>query len=118
MLKENYRLYSGGLHMKEIKESGFVKILIDGSAPTLHYIYDNNKVYSLTLSGSNKVGKIKNNNKAKIVLNNDSENALESEISIIDNKDRVKELFNKMLEMDFTHFKEFDDDIVILEMAV
>ncbi|QEN03174.1 hypothetical protein EW093_00135 [Thiospirochaeta perfilievii] len=104
--------------MSEIKEQGFVKLLLDGSVATLHYLKAGDKILSLTQQGSKKVDLLKKDNSAKLVVNNDSTNIIDSKITINENKDDVKKLFDELLGLNFTHYKEYSDDLVILEMSI
>ncbi len=104
--------------MVDIKDKGYVKLMLDGKASTLHYIKDEKKVYSLTLNGSKKVAKINENSSAKLLFSKNIDEAVESKVNIISDKEKVKSLFDKLLDMNFTHYKEYSDDLVILEMPL
>lgn len=104
--------------MLEIKDKGYVKLLLDGKASTLHYLKDDNSVYSLTLNTSNKVGKINKNNNVKLLFSKNIDEAVESKVNIISDKAQVKALFDKLLDLNFTHYKKYDDDLVVLEMSL
>lgn len=104
--------------MVDVKDKGYVKLLFDGKASTLHYIKDDNSIYSLTLNGSNKVVKINENNSVKLLFSKDIDEAVESKVNIISDKNQVKTLFDKLLDMNFTHYKKYNDDLVVLEMPL
>jgi hypothetical protein len=104
--------------MIDIKDKGYVKLMLDGKASTLHYIKDNNNVYSLTLSSSKKVAKINENIESKILFGKNIDDAIDTKINIISEKAEVKDLFDKLLDMKFTHYKKYNDDLVVLEMPL
>lgn len=73
------------------------------------------KIYSLTQGSSNKVSKINEDNKVSLAF---GKNIVDSSVNIVEDKILVKDLFDKLLNMNFTHYKNYSDDLVILEMSI
>ncbi|MBN2617651.1 MAG: hypothetical protein JXR64_04990 [Spirochaetales bacterium] len=97
-----------------IEANEVIKINQDGLEAMMHGLKSNGFFYTLTLKDSSKVERLKDTNKLKFSFKNSD--LITGEAEIIENKDLVKELFNKMLELNFTHFKIFNDNLVIFKI--
>lgn len=102
----------------EMEEKGLVKLEQGNKVSTLHYIKDNNKILSLTKSGSEKVELIQQDKNVKLGFAMKSSDSVDSTATIISDKNRVKDIFDKMLDNKFTHFKKYSDDLVLIEMSI
>ncbi len=47
-----------------------------------------------------------------------SENQSDAKAVVIKDNSRIKAIYNKMLDMRFTHYKKYSDDLVVLEISV
>lgn len=102
-----------------IDERGFVKLKQINHETTMHFIkMKDSSLVSLTLSDSTKVNNIKTNNKAEVVFDRNSDNYIPVTVEVIDEKSISKEIFDIMLDNNFTHFKQWDDNIVTLKYTV
>lgn len=104
--------------MLKLEEQGIIKLVHKDGSAFMHYLLNGDKLNSLTLADSTKVSDIKIENKAKVGFTMKPTEFYDVEISINQNKDEVKALFDKMLDLNFTHFKTYSEDLVILETKV
>jgi general stress protein 26 len=102
----------------ELSEKGIVKLVHEKSDANLHYIREGNKLVALTLGTSNKIKRIIDNDEMKLAFANSSKDFIDTKVSIVKDQKKIKMQFNKMLEMNFTHFKKYNDDLVILELDI
>lgn len=103
----------------EITEKGFVKLLQHEKETTLHYIKSDDKLLALTLKTSDKVDAINNNIPAQLSFaKKDRTNLIDANIKIIHNQATVKQVFNQMIALNFTHFKTYNNDLVVLEITM
>ncbi|MGL4662879.1 MAG: hypothetical protein ACRCV7_04305 [Culicoidibacterales bacterium] len=103
----------------EITEKGFVKLLQDEKETTLHYIQSDDKLLALTLKTSDKVDAINNNIPTQLSFaKKDQTNLIDANIKIIHNQATVKQVFDQMLALNFTHFKAYSNDLVVLEITM
>lgn len=104
--------------MLKIEEQGIIKLVQKDGSAFMHYLLNGDKLNSLTLADSTKVAEIKKNNSAKLGFTMKPTEFFDVEVSINSDKAEVKSLFDKMLELNFTHFKTYSEDLVILEIKV
>lgn len=103
----------------KITEKGFVKLLQNEKETTLHYIQSDDKLLALTLKTSDKVNAINNNIPAQLSFaKKDRTNFIDANIKIIHNQATVKQVFDQMLALNFTHFKAYSNDLVVLEITM
>lgn len=98
------------------KNKGILKYKSTNSKGPMHYITFNNHVYTLTLGTSNKVKDINQTNTLNIapaLLSRSFENTT---VEVIKDSNKVKEVFDYMLDNKHTHFKTWSDDLVALQI--
>lgn len=96
-------------------DKGFVRIDLDEYVTTIHYVKINDKFYGLTDKSSNKVNYIENNDKVKIANGMKSEDFFPAFAKIKSDLNLSKEVFNTMSDLEFSHFKEWNNDIIAIE---
>ena len=101
-----------------MKTKGILKFKNNYSKGGMHYVVFNNNKVSITLSSSNKVKAI--NEKGSLLIANNllSRNFVETKITIIDKKDEVKEVFEYMKQIKNTHYKKWNDELVVLQYTL
>lgn len=103
----------------EITDKGFVKLIQGEKETTLHYIQSNNKLLALTEKASEKVVLIQNNTPSQLSFaKKDRTNLIDVDIQIIEKEGQVKQVFDQMLALNFTHFKKYTDGLVVLELKM
>ena len=100
-----------------IADKGVLTMVQSGRSAMMHYVKSENGVKSLTLGNSGKVADLLVDNKVQLQLEKNGA-LVDAEVSIITDKDKVKSVFDAMLSMNSTHFKEYTEDIVILDMQL
>lgn len=84
----------------------------------MHYISEEGKVYCLSMNDTDLVEEIKDDPNVSIIFDIKSGESLPGKVKIIENQDKVKDIFNKMLNEDNTYFKEFDDKLIVFEVTL
>lgn len=102
----------------KFEDKGIYKIDQEGLTASMHYIYADGKYYSLTLGGSEKVQRLNNNENLKVIFTSKSNETKNATALIIDNKEIVRNFFDRMFAINFCHFKEFHDDLVIMQIKI
>lgn len=103
----------------EITEKGIIKLIQGEKETTLHYIQSDDKLLALTLKSSQKVQAIHNHIPAQLSFaKKDRTNLIDADIQVIENKTVVKQVFDQMLALNFTHFKTYNDNLVVLEITM
>lgn len=100
-----------------ISDKGLLKLVQNGRESVLHYIKDGDKLLSLTQKESNKVKGINDDPNVKIGLTKKSLNLFDVAAVVNNSEERIKEVFNKMLGLKFTHYKKYRHDLVVLELT-
>lgn len=101
-----------------IENKGIYKLIQNGEDAMMHFIFFGGKYYSLTLGSSEKAESYKKSNKIDVEFVKGGEGFKTGTVSIIDREDFVRDLFDKMTELKFNWFKEFNSDIVALEIEI
>lgn len=99
------------------KDKGILKYKSENSKGPMHYIKVDGDVYTLTLSSSQKVKDIKNNPSMKIAPNLLSRKFVDKTIEVIDDLDKVRMLFDTMLDKKNTHFKNWNDQLTAIRVS-
>jgi len=103
--------------INEFDDKGIFKIDQNGTIATMHYVYAGGKYYSLTLAGSKKVERLNTDKSLSMIFMSKNNETKVAEAVIIDDKDVVKDLFDRMIAIEFCHFKKYSDDLVIMEIT-
>lgn len=95
---------------------------------TIHYINIDGKIYGLSLNSFNNFNKLKNSSIVQVIPGHTMEEFyankdnfsefLLSSINNISDSDFVKNIFDIMLTNNFTFFKEWNTDMVVLEFLL
>lgn len=102
-----------------ITEKGFVKLIQDDKETTLHYIQSDGKLLALTSGSSEKVALIKKYIPTKLSFaKKDRTHLIDTDIKVIENKGMVKQVFDQMATLNFSHFKVYSDELVVLEITM
>ena len=104
--------------MNDIEDKGIIKIIHNGQSAFMHYLLDGDKLTSLTLGDSEKVADFKKENSLELGFGMKPENFNKAVVHIDEDKDRAKKLFDTMLDLKFTHFKTYTDNLVVLEIGL
>lgn len=104
--------------MVNIEDQGILKLVQKEGAAFMHYLKNGDVLNTLTLGDSGKVIGIKNDGVGQVGFTMKPTEFFDVEVSINDDKAAAKELFDKMLDLNFTHFKTYSEDIVILEIKL
>ena len=104
--------------MLNIEDQGILKLVQKEGAAFMHYLRNGDVLNTLTLSDSGKVAQIKADGTGKVGFTMKPTEFYDAEVSINPDKEAAKALFDKMLDLNFTHFKTYSEDIVILEIKV
>lgn len=103
----------------EITEKGIIKLIQGEKETSLHYIQSDNKLLALTLGSSEKVSLLKKDTPVKLSFaKKDRTNLIDADVKVIEKKETVKQVFDQMLALNFTHFKKYSDELVVLEIKV
>lgn len=92
--------------------TGFVKLTFGDSVSTINYMVEGDYIYGITKDSSRKVAAIKNDPKGKLQIKRD---VIDVTASIIDDKETVKEFFDKFVNDDNNHYKVLIDGLVVLK---
>ncbi len=92
--------------------TGFVKLTFGDSVSTINYMVEGDYIYGITKASSRKVAAIKNDPKGKLQIKRD---VIDVTASIIDDKETVKEFFDKFVNDDNNHYKVLIDGLVVLK---
>ena len=85
------------------------------SQGNLHYIDYNGERVSITKSGSRKVSHIKEFGHIDIATSLVSSSFKAQRVDIYDDVKYVKSVFNHMKDQDHSHYKNWEDDFVVLK---
>lgn len=103
----------------DINEKGLLKLKQGEKESAMHYLLESdNSLISLTLGNSNKIAKVNQNPKVELGFSMKPKDFIRANAEVISDTKHAKVLFNKMLEMKFTHFKKWSDDLVILKFKL
>lgn len=98
-----------------MKEKGILKFKGEESKGAMHYVIHNNQKVSITMGTSRKVKHIRKNKGILIAPNLLSRKFEETKISINDDKSYVKEVFDYMTQLKNIHYKEWHENLVVLQ---
>lgn len=98
-----------------MKKKGILKFKSEYSKGGMHYVIFKDAKMSLTLSTTRKVKAVKEKGSLLIAGNLLSRNFVETNIEIIDQVDKVKEVFEYMKQVRNTHYKTWDEHLVVLK---
>lgn len=97
-----------------MKEKGILKLNVADKQRTMNYTTEDDKIYMLTSSGSQKVKDLMLNRKATLLLDDEE---IIATATIIRELDSVKEMYDKMTSEKNNHFKQMRDDLILLEFS-
>lgn len=98
-----------------MKAKGILKFKNEYSKGGMHYVMFKDSKVSITLNTSRKVKAVKKNGSLLIAGHLLSRNFVETKVEIVDQTNQVKEVFEYMKEIKNTHYKTWDDQLVILK---
>ncbi len=98
-----------------MKEKGILKFKGTQSKGAMHYITYNGKTVTLTLKSSRKILDIRKSNKLLIADSLLSRNFKEIQVKTIEDIQVVKEVFELMKTKRHTHYKDWDEELVVLQ---
>lgn len=102
----------------DIKDKAIIKIDQRGTEAMMHSVNIGDKYYSLTLGNSDKVKKLEEDSNLNFIFTQNSSEVLQANAKVISDTNIVKDLFDRLLDINFTHFKQWDDDLVIMEFSI
>lgn len=102
----------------DIKDRAIIKIEQKGSEAMMHSVNIEDNYYSLTLGASEKVKKLEEDSSLNFIFTKNSSEVLKASAKVISDKEVVKDLFDRLLDINFTHFKQWDDDLVVMEFSL
>lgn len=100
-----------------MNEKGFLKIKVNEHERTMHYIIDEGKIKTISTKDS---GLIKDAELGQIYVNPSLKGGtyVQAKLNVIYDLAQVKTLFDRMLVLKHTWFKEFSDQLVIIEVIL
>lgn len=84
----------------------------------MHQVFFEDKYVSLTMRNSQKMREFLEEGKISIAPNLLSRDFEETKINIIDDKTFTKRVFDYMLEKNHTHYKEYNDNLIVIEYLI
>ena len=98
-----------------MKKKGFVKFKGSESKGAMHYVEFEGDYVSITRNSSRKVKDINRKATLNVTFGLLSRDFKEVSVSIIEEINHVKKVFNFMKNLKHTHYKEYPDDLVVLK---
>ena len=102
----------------KLKEKGILKFKGTESKGAMHHLIYQGKKVSITMGDSRKVKHIKKYGSIAIAPNLLSRKFEDMKVTIIDEKNYTKELFDHMTSIKHNHYKEYNENMVVLEYSV
>jgi len=99
-----------------MNNKGILKFKGKESKGAMHYITYNGNTVTLTMGNSRKVSSLKDQGYLDIAPKLLSRQFGKMEFDIVDDKTYVKEVFDYMLHSKHTHYKKWDDNLVVLSV--
>ncbi len=97
-------------------EKGFIRFKDDEFEVVINYLNMGDHLLGITLSDSYKVKHFNENPRINVGNGIKPKEFHEVNVSIVDNTELTKEIFDKMTELKHNHFKEFDDRLVTVRV--
>lgn len=102
----------------EIEEKGIMTIIQGDLESMMHYAKSDSKIYSLTKKDTEKVKKVLVENSAKVKFAKGNKDIVKGTITLIDDKEIVIDFFKRMSDLNCNYFKEYTEDLLILEINI
>jgi len=99
-----------------MNKKGILKIKSNNKERMMHYLFIDNKIQILSLDDTDLIDDIKKNNEIELTFHLKKEVDMKALVTIVEDKEKVKELYYKMLEEKTSYFKEYDERLIILEI--
>lgn len=99
----------------DIEDKGIITIVQDELKSVMHYAESDSRLYSLTLKDTEKVKKLESDRNVKVTFAKDKK-TIDAVAEIIDDRSIVRDFYDRMNELKFNYFKEYSEELVIIEM--
>jgi hypothetical protein len=98
-------------------EKGILKLTAKGKTRMMHYLEMDGHMKALAMGDTDLIRDLNDDHHIEIILNIKEGKEIPANVQIIEDKEQVKALFDEMLNLNHTWFKEFDDQLVMLDIT-
>jgi hypothetical protein len=98
-------------------EKGILKLTAKGKTRMMHYVVMDDHMKALAMGDTDLIRDLNEDHHIEIILNIKEDKEIPANVQVIEDKEQVKTLFDTMLELNHTWFKEYDDHLVVLDIT-
>lgn len=99
-----------------MKDKGILKIISQGKDRMMHFTVEQNIVKSLSLNDTDLIEELRQNPNVEAIFEIKGGETVPVVVKIVEDKNEVQKIFERMLAQKNTWFKEYDERLLVLEV--